>query len=352
MNNYLHQFGWLHYGTLQSNNIEEDHIGRIQAVHKTNYIVITHKGPLVGELTGQMLYTTSTEERPQTGDWVEIMLYDTQCIITRILPRYSVLARKEAGKKSDKQLFAANIDKAIIVQGLDRDYNPRRLERMVTALKDAAIEPIILLNKSDLASDLEDKKLLIERNLPGTTIHCISALIGDGIERVEQLLQAFNTYILIGSSGAGKSTLLNALTGGDTQKTGEISSAVGKGKHTTSTRELFALPNGSLIIDTAGIREFGLALDNPESVASTFTDIDQLTSDCYYDDCTHTEEPGCAILKAIDNKELDPEIYNSYLKLRSEAEHYQATQKEKKRKGKDLSKLVRNMKRYNIKKRY
>ncbi len=352
MINFIQQYGWAHYCTLKPNQYKEQQVGRIQAVHKTNYSVICSNGPVTGELTGQMLYSASAEERPQTGDWVEIMPYGSNCIISATLPRYSVLARKQVGKKSEKQLFAANIDQAIIIQGLDRDFNPRRLERMVTAIKDAAIEPLILLNKADLLPDYEEQTALVKKHFPKITITSVSALKRDGIEQLEQLLQPGNTYILIGSSGAGKSTLLNALTGAETQRTGAISTAVGKGKHTTSSRELFRLPNGSFVIDTAGIREFGLTLDKPESVASSFTGIDQLAGLCYYSDCTHTDEPGCAVLKALDDAQLDADVYNSFIKLRSEAEHYTATQQDKKRKGKDLSRLVRNMKRYNIKKKY
>jgi ribosome biogenesis GTPase len=352
MNNQLNIYGWQYYSQLTQNKQNINELGRIRTVNKTSYEVITNDGVVKGEVTGKLLFAAEPGEMPQTGDWVIIQPFDSQCIITEVLPRFSTLARKEAGKKYDKQIIAVNINQAFIVQGLDRDFNARRLERMVTALYDAAITPNILLNKVDLCNNIEEKLAEICKNIPHTSIHAISALNKDGINDVTKLLQAEQTYILIGSSGAGKSTLINALMGNEVQPTKQTSTAVGKGVHTTTRRELFALPNGSIIIDTAGVREFGLALDNTDAIAETFTDISTLSEECYYKDCTHINEPDCAVLKAIDEGHLSPELYDSYIKLRSESEHYTATVQEKKQKGKDLSKLVRNMKRYNIKKRY
>lgn len=348
----IKQYGWQYYSRQLSINEPINQVGRIRCVNKTNFDVITNNSILKGELTGQLLFSSTNEERPQTGDWVKIQVFESQCIITEVLPRLSVLARKIPGKKSDKQVFASNVDMAFIVQGLDRDFNPRRLERMVTALTDAHISPVIVLNKADLTAESEDLIDQVKNNLPQIPIYKVSALNQVGIEEIQQLLLPEQTYILVGSSGAGKSTLLNSLMGQDAQKTNEVSQAVGKGKHTTTSRELFMLPNGSLIIDTAGVREFGLALENLDSVAITFDDISQLGNYCRYKDCTHTNEPDCAVIKALNDGLLQEENYASYIKLRNEAEHYAASQQDKKQKGKDLSKLVRDMKRRNIKKRY
>ncbi|MCG8581519.1 MAG: ribosome small subunit-dependent GTPase A [Bacteroidales bacterium] len=352
MNNQLNTYGWQYYNQLAETQHNINELGRIRTVNKTSYEVITSDGTIKGEVTGKLLFAADPEEMPQTGDWVRIMPFDSQCIITEVLPRFSTLARKEAGKKYEKQIIAVNINQAFIVQGLDRDFNSRRLERMVTALNDAGITPNILLNKVDLIDDFEEKIAEIKGNIPNTSIHAISALNNNGIDDVANLLEPEQTYVLIGSSGAGKSTLINALMGEKVQPTKNTSEAVGKGVHTTTRRELFALPNGSIIIDTAGVREFGLALDSAEAIAETFSDISTLSEECYYNDCTHVNEPGCAVIKAIEEGRLSPDLYDSYIKLKSESEHYSATVQEKKQKGKDLSKLVRNMKRYNIKKRY
>lgn len=352
MTSILQQYGWHHYCQKHANNLTEDTIGRIKSVNKTNYEIVTSSGIIKGEITGQLLYSNPKEALPHTGDWVQIMPYETSCIITSVMERYSELGRKEAGRKTDKQLFAANIDLAFIVQGLDQDYNPRRLERMVAVLNDAGIETIILLNKADIATESADKMAEISQNLPNTKVMLISALLNEGIEALEKFMIPEHTYIMIGSSGAGKSTLLNSLMGAQMQKTNTISDSVGKGRHTTTNRELFALPNGSLMIDTAGVREFGLAMSEVNAVELTFSDIKQLAGQCRFQDCTHTDEPDCAVLKALESGQLQHDLYESYLKLRKEAEHYSASQQDKKRKGKDLSRLVRDMKRQNMKKRY
>ncbi len=352
MTNILQLYGWQHYCQKHANDLPEENIGRIKSVNKTNYEVVTSSGIVLGEVTGQLLYASNKEALPHTGDWVQIMCYENSCIITRVLDRYSELGRKEAGRKTDRQLIATNIDKAFIVQGLDQDYNPRRLERMTAVLNDAGIASIILLNKADLTSDAPDKIREIEQNLPNTPVLLISALLDEGIDSIKNHLAAEHTYIMIGSSGAGKSTLLNSLMGQQLQKTSTISNAVGKGRHTTTNRELFVLPNGSLMIDTAGVREFGLAMNETQAVELTFTDIQQLAKQCRFQDCTHIDEPDCAVLKALESGQLQESLYESYLKLRKEAEHYSATQQDKKRKGKDLSRLVRDMKRQNMKKRY
>ncbi len=352
MNNLLHTYGWPYYSQLTQSTSDLNELGRIRTVNKTSYEVITREALLKGEVTGKLLYTAEPSEMPQTGDWVKIMPFDSQCIITEVMPRYTTLARKEAGRKYNKQIIGVNIDEAFIVQGLDRDFNARRLERMVTVLQDAGITPNILLNKVDLVTDIDEKMAEIKGNIPNVSIQSISALNRNGVAEVMDLLQPQRTYILIGSSGAGKSTLINGLMGDDVQPTKQTSQAVGKGVHTTTRRELFALPNGSLMIDTAGVREFGLALDSNESIAETFTDISSLAKECYYTDCTHVNEPDCAVLKAIEEGRLAPDLYDSYIKLKNESEHYSASVQDKKRKGKDLARLVKNMKRYNIKKRY
>ncbi len=351
MNTHLQQYGWQHYCEKTSVHEDTSTIGRIKSVNKTNYEVITNDGVILGELSGQLIYTLAKWELPQTGDWVRITLYDSSCIITQIMPRYSELARKQAGRTSDKQLIAANIDIAFIVQGLNRDFNPRRLERMATALHDANIKTVILLNKADLIEDVTEQFRQINHNLPDITVIPISALTQQGLDSVSEQLCEQETCVMIGTSGAGKSTLLNALLGEEQQRTNTMSEAVGKGKHTTTNRELFILPNGSLMIDTAGVREFGLAIEDPETVSATFTDIHALASRCRYTDCTHTDEPDCAVLDALNQQLISQETYESYLKLRKEAEHYAASQQDKKRKGKDISKLIRGFKKQNMKKR-
>ncbi|MBS2097372.1 ribosome small subunit-dependent GTPase A [Carboxylicivirga linearis] len=333
-------------------SVSTENIGRVTTVNKTNYKIITESGFKTGELTGQMLYSLSPSELPQTGDWVEIINYAESCIITKVLPRKTTLLRKTAGRTSDVQILATNIDTALIVQGLDRDFNINRLERITVALLDAKIKCIIVMNKIDLDPDWQSKVEKVQNRLPDITIIAISALNNTAIDTIQKQLIPQQTYIMIGSSGAGKSTLLNQLVKKEIQQTQTISTSVGKGRHTTTHREMFVLSNGSLLIDSPGVREFGLALSDSDSVTTSFSDIKYLSEKCKYKNCTHTNEPGCAILSALEDGSLLIEEYNSYLKLRNEAIHYQQTVQEKKKKGKNLAKLIKDMKNKNMKKRY
>ncbi len=352
MNSNISQYGWSRYKEIVKQDLDSANIARIQSVNKTNYKLLTQHGLLNGELTGQLIYTLSPHELPQTGDWVEVIIYDDQCMITKVLPRYSSLARKQPGKTSAKQMIATNIDHAIILQGLDRDFNPRRLERMITAIVDAGIHPIIVLNKVDLVDDSELYKQQVDSMHNNIECFCISALNATGIHAIFDMLKPEETYIIIGSSGAGKSTLINALMGDQIQATNTISDAVGKGQHTTTSRSMFVLPNGSIVIDTAGVREFGLTLTDTDNINKVFSDIETFGEQCRYEDCTHTNEPDCAVLQAIDNGDIATEVYASYLKLKTESEHYQTSEIDRKRKGKNLAKVIKNMKRTNMKKRY
>ncbi|MBI9060873.1 MAG: ribosome small subunit-dependent GTPase A [Marinilabiliaceae bacterium] len=341
----LYPFGWnAKLNQLLPNYPEEMIPGRIMTVHKTNYIVQTASGEYTCELAGQLQFNKLPEDLPHTGDWVLLLPYDPMGIITEVLPRHTVLARKYPGKTTGKQVLVTNVDMAILVQGLDRDFNPARLERMLVGLKDAGIKPIIALNKMDLSEESAQQIHLIQELLPDVAVYGISAITGEGLQELEGTMEQGLTYVLLGTSGAGKSTLLNALSHQMIQKTNAMSDTVGKGKHTTTNRELFLLPNGCLMIDTPGVREFALALDDTDAVASTFSEIERLAHQCRYHDCSHTSEAGCAVIEAVENHELDESVYNSYLKLKREADHYAASTLDKKRKSKDLSRLIKNMK--------
>lgn len=345
MNTSLYPFGWNEKLNQLLHNYPEEMIpGRVMTVHKTNYIVQTASGEYTCELAGQLQFNRQPEDLPHTGDWVLLLPYDPTGIITEVMPRHTLLARKYPGKTTGKQVLVTNVDVAILVQGLDRDFNPARLERMLVGLKDAGIQPIIALNKMDLSEESAQQIHLIQELLPDVAVYGISAITGEGLRELEGTMEQGLTYVLLGTSGAGKSTLLNALSHQMLQKTNAMSDAVGKGKHTTTNRELFLLPNGCLMIDTPGVREFALALNDTEAVASTFSDIERLAPHCRYHDCSHTSEAGCAVIEAVEHQELDESVYNSYLKLKREADHFAASTLDKKRKSKDLSRLIKHMK--------
>ncbi|MCU4166334.1 ribosome small subunit-dependent GTPase A [Carboxylicivirga caseinilyticus] len=325
--------------------------GRVISVHKTNYRIITETGISLAELNGHLLFTLPAHELPQTGDWVRILTYNESHIITQILSRTTTLLRKSPGKTSDVQVLAANVDTALIIQGLDRDFNINRLERMCVSLQDSQIEPIIILNKIDLDKDWKSKVANVRSRLPNLMLIPISAITNENLELLHSILKPEITYVMIGSSGVGKSTLLNALIKKDIQETKSISSSVGKGRHTTTSRDLFLLDNGSILIDSPGVREFGLAIENIESISLSFDDINSIGTSCHFIDCTHTTEPGCAILKAIKDGKINEDQYENYLKLRNEALHYQRTTIESKRLDRNLAKRIKKFKKQNPKSR-
>jgi ribosome biogenesis GTPase len=246
------------------------------------------------------------------------------------------------GDRTAKQVLAANIDFALVVQGLDRDFNVRRLERYLVQIAACGIAPVIILNKADLVTAREQYAFDISALQWNCPVYFCSTLSGEGLEiLVAQVLQPYRTYVLVGSSGAGKSSLLNALMHAEIQKTGGTSDSTNKGKHTTTTRELFRLPNGSLVIDNPGMREFGLTDAEGNETHDLFPVIHALSVNCRFTDCNHVHNTGCAVKAALEAGTLDPGIYESYLKLAKEQHRFSIAAEDKKRQEKQFGKLRR-----------
>jgi len=347
MNNIL-QYGW----NDKLNRIKQDSPyntlshGRVTVVHKTCYEVVSDDGLFQCELTGNMMFGKSDFELPCTGDWVFFQPFDQhKGIITAMFPRERVLYRKKSGTVSDKQAIASFVDKAFIVQSLDDNFNVRRVERFMFQILDENITPVLILNKADLCFEQKDIDNSIEhlaRQMPVffTSIHQPETII-----RLQEFISNGETVVFIGSSGVGKSSLINALCGEEVFQTSSISQFSGKGRHTSTRREMTLMKDSGVLIDTPGVREFGLASEN-DDVLSEMLDISGYTELCRFADCTHTNEPGCAVLEAVNNGKLDLGIYNNYMKLRREAQHFSATEHEKRRKEKSFTKLVEEVKRY------
>lgn len=342
---YIHKHDRTHLSTNQ--------IGRVISVRGTNYLLMSDSGELNAELTGKLLFCLSREEQPKVGDWVKFITYESLGFITEILPRTNELFRKTPGKETARQVIAANIDAALIIQGLDHDFNPMRLERYIAQCIACNIKPIIILNKSDLMTnqqEVEHEVNKLQRNLP---VYFCSTLTGAGIPVLtNNIFQPKKTYLFIGSSGVGKSSLINILHGNKRQKVNEISSSTGKGKHTTTTRELFRLPNGSLLIDTPGMREFGIGFSDDYNTNETFPVISKLAEDCKFRDCKHLNEEGCAIIEALQKNQIDPVVYESYLKLMREHLHFEKSIHDKKKEGKRFGRMVREVKDFRKKNKY
>ena len=324
--------------------------GRIVAEHKERYIISVNDREIEAEITGNLRYSAETRaDFPAVGDWVGLTLYDDSlAIIHEVLPRKSLLERQAVGRTGETQVIAANVDIAFIVQAVDRDFNLNRLERYLAVSHAAGVEPICLLNKIDLITteELKEKVDLILQQHPKLSVLPFSNLSQQGYDGIQALIESGKTYCLWGSSGVGKSTLINYLCGADHMKTREISLSTQKGKHTTTHRELLKLQGGAFLIDTPGMREIGVT----DKVESAFGDIQALAQNCRYNDCTHIHENGCAVLKAVSEGELSEQNYENYLKLRREAEHFQTSVAEKRKKDRALGKMYKEV--INNKKKY
>lgn len=321
--------------------------GRVIAEHKERYIVYTAKGELDAEITGNLRYTAQgREDFPAVGDWVALSVYDSgQALIHRVLPRFSLIKRKSAGNTGEIQLIAANIDYALIMQSVDRDFNLNRIERYLAICHSSGVMPAIVLTKSDLVQEEEltqIKKTIAERiaNIP---VFAVSNHTHFGYEKIRQFMEPEKTYCMLGSSGVGKSSLMNNLSGMNHMKTGSISESTSKGRHVTSHRELIVLESGAMLIDNPGMREVGLA-DVPGGLEMTFDQIFELGKTCKFKDCTHTSETGCKVLEALEKGKLDEFAYQNFMKMEREKAHYEASVFEKRKKEKQFGKMMKNYK--------
>jgi ribosome biogenesis GTPase len=325
-----------------------DHqIARVITVNKDSYTINNGEGDVSAEITGKLMFSADSPlDYPATGDWVIAQYYDKKsfAIISEIVPRKTVLKRKTSGKKIEFQLIAANIDTGLIVQSLDNNYNLRRLERYLVMINESDIQPIVLLSKSDLLPDNEVGKKVTEINalIPDIRVVPFSNKDNARLKLVKELLIPWKTYCLLGSSGVGKTTLINNLLDEVRLKTHSVREKDGKGRHITTRRQLINLKNGSMIIDTPGMRELGnFAVDT--GIHSTFDDIAELSNQCRYNDCSHTQEQGCSILAALKDGIISQERYQNFVKLKKESAFYEMSFFEKKRKDKKFGKFVKSV---------
>jgi ribosome biogenesis GTPase / thiamine phosphate phosphatase len=329
-------------------------IVRISGVHKNIFSVQKDSEEVLAELSGNLMFNIETElDYPTVGDWVYAQFFNQNnlAIIHEIIPRRTTLKRKTAGKKIAYQLIAANVDIALIIQSLDQDFNLRRLERYITIVKEGNIQLVILLSKSDLLSETELEVRISDvlSIIPDVKVIAFSNLNKNNLIQVTELLEMRKTYCLIGSSGVGKTTLLNHILETDKFKTQEVRKD-GKGKHTTTNRQLINFAHKGTIIDTPGMRELGLT-DSQKGISKTFQEIAHLANKCLFKDCTHTIEKGCAILAALADGTLSPERYNNYIKMKKESAHYEMSYFEKRKKERQTGKLYKNILKDQIRKK-
>ena len=287
---------------------------RVAARHHGPCELLTERGRLGGIPAGKL----EGLDLPAAGDWVAVRQLDGErkALIEAVLPRRTTFTRKEAWRRTVEQVVAANLDTLFLVTAFGQDLNARRLERYLVAAWDSGANPVIVVNKSDVAGDVAGDLAEVEGIAFGVPVYPVSAATGAGLEELEPYLGRGRTVALLGSSGVGKSTLVNRFAGREVLATADTGKG-GRGRHTTTNRELVPLPGGALQLDTPGMREFQLWAD--ETVLdSTFADVAGLAADCRFADCTHLHEPGCAVQAALADRSLPAERFESYLKLQRE----------------------------------
>ncbi|MBN2440619.1 MAG: ribosome small subunit-dependent GTPase A [Spirochaetales bacterium] len=355
----LQSLGWNNFFQDSFNSITEKPEGlapaRVIAEYKQQYKISFDTDESLSSVSGKFMYLAEEKGAfPVIGDWVAAV-YDKNsdyAIIHQLLDRQSYFSRKDPGTGFNEQVIAANINTGFIVTDFNRDFNERRIERYLTFVYENGVNPVIIINKSDLCEDTASYILRIESVAPGTPVIPLSTKTLEGLNYLNSFFKPGKTACFIGSSGVGKSSIINILAGTELLRTGEIRKG-GKGKHTTTHRELFDLGEKGIVIDNPGMREIQLWADE-DTVDETFRDIDELSAECKFPDCSHAHEPGCAVLGAVQSGELDEKRYESYKKQKAElnrlSQYKGLSKKEiyqkRKAKGKEIAKLVKKMKRY------
>lgn len=320
----LHDLGWHEiFATAFAPHDQHSVPGRVSRSERGGSLVVeTIDGPVRAQLAPRFRRLDDQVTRPTVGDWVALggEWIDGQPAVHAVLPRRSAIVRQApADRSADAQVLAANVDVTLIVAALDAGVSQRRLDRYLALAWQSGTTPVVVLTKTDRCGTVPDVVAAVEAATLGAPVHALSALTGDGIEQLDPYLAPGRTAVLLGMSGAGKSTLANRLLGAQLLRTGEVR-ADGRGRHTTTNRELVRLPRGGLLIDTPGLRELGLWAAE-EGVAEAFGDIEELASGCRFGDCGHTSEPGCAVTAAVEAGALARERLDSHRKLQRELAH-------------------------------
>ena len=349
---HLLHLGWnSHFQQqLENRNTATGIPARVVGVRKNSFCISNGAREWIATVSGKLLHRKNALY-PVTGDWV----LTTDTVISRVLARKNALSRGAAGTRGrqdslphKEQVIAANLDSVFIVCGLDRDFNLRRIERYLTLVYNCGLAPVIILTKADLHQDPEPFVIEAETVAMGVPLYLVSAHDRIGLSPLKAYLSPGQTAAMVGSSGAGKSTLVNRLSGKNIQATRTISDSVGKGRHTTTTRDLFIMPQGGMVIDNPGLREISF-WDDGGGIDTAFPEIEQLARSCHFSNCSHMHEPGCRVLKAVSDGDLAAGRLASYRKMKSELTYlsdrlHKSADRIEKERWKDVALKIKSMK--------
>ncbi len=321
-------------------------VARVVVEHRGSYKIKNSNGEYFAKITGKRMFDASSrEDYPAVGDWVAITELEAgHAVIESVLPRKTIIKRKY-NNKTGSQIIATNIDVAFIVESIGRDYNLNRIERYLSIAEDGGVKSAIIINKLDLISKEELKLKLneLKNRFNDTDIILTSIVTDDGLDEIRKYILSGKTYCFLGSSGVGKSSLINKLLGENVIKTEDIGFGTGRGKHATTNREIYFLENGGIVVDNPGMREVGMT-DSDAGINDIFDEITSLSHGCKFTDCTHTNEPGCAVLSALKSGTLDRGKYSNYINLKKEAEFYEMNDLERREKERKFGKFIKKAK--------
>lgn len=338
----LQELGWSEFFERQWQEKQTGDLvrARVSEENRGLYKIISESGERWAELRGKLRHeAVSRESLPAVGDWVLATGTGERAQIEFVFARRGKFSRKTAGKKTEEQIVAANVDAVLLVSSLNREFNARRLERYLALAWESGARPIVVLNKADLCQNIPELRAKAEESAMGVRVVVASIISGEGIEELHEVVRSCGTTALLGSSGVGKSSLINAILCREVQPTSEVRESDDRGRHTTTSRQLLVVPGGGVLLDTPGMRELQL-WDASEGIGRAFADVQELAQRCKFRDCSHKNEPGCAVREAMDEERLA-----NYHKLQREEEFLESKQDDalRSQRTKELRKLMRGV---------